>query len=90
MIQQTSHCFIILLASLTLSKNGAESYRAVAVLHGILTGRDSMQLITDRIQEVSADAFVDSFVYELTLDSNACGLCVSESVAGIKKRLKRI
>lgn len=32
--------------------NETKSYRAVVIIHGVLTGSDSMDLITNRIQEV--------------------------------------
>ncbi|XP_014212801.1 lysosomal thioesterase PPT2 homolog [Copidosoma floridanum] len=44
--------FVLLVTILLLSKNGAESYRAVAIIHGVLTGKDSMEIISRRIQEL--------------------------------------
>lgn len=43
--------FILLL--LSIFNNYVESYHAVVVIHGVLTGSDSMELISNRIQEVS-------------------------------------
>lgn len=43
--------FILLL--LNIFNNDVESYHAVVVIHGVLTGSDSMELISNRIQEVS-------------------------------------
>ncbi|XP_054011902.1 lysosomal thioesterase PPT2 homolog [Hylaeus anthracinus] len=37
---------------LTILINAVESYRAVVVIHGVLTGSDSMELISNRIQEM--------------------------------------
>ena len=54
-VRNKRRCFLALLTivfALVLSENGAESYRAVAVIHGVLTGSDSMDLISNRIQEV--------------------------------------
>lgn len=42
--------FFLLLVTIN---NAVESYRAVVVIHGVLTGSDSMELISNRIQEVS-------------------------------------
>ena len=42
--------FILLL---TLLYNDVGGYHAVVVIHGVLTGSDSMELISNRIQEVS-------------------------------------
>lgn len=36
-----------------LSYNEAKSYNAVVIIHGVLTGSDSMELIGNRIQEVA-------------------------------------
>lgn len=44
--------FIVILF-LSLLNNGVECYHAVVVIHGVLTGSDSMELISNRIQEVS-------------------------------------
>ncbi|XP_076644025.1 palmitoyl-protein thioesterase 2 [Halictus rubicundus] len=41
--------FILLLFAFT---NAAQSYRAVVVIHGVLTGSDSMELISNRIKEM--------------------------------------
>ncbi|CAK9812741.1 Lysosomal thioesterase PPT2 homolog [Anthophora plagiata] len=35
-----------------LFNNDVESYRAVVIIHGVLTGSDSMELISNRIQEM--------------------------------------
>lgn len=43
---------IYLLLVYLLSYNEAKSYRAVVIIHGVLTGSSSMELITNRIQEV--------------------------------------
>ncbi|XP_043794767.1 lysosomal thioesterase PPT2 homolog isoform X1 [Apis laboriosa] len=42
--------FILLL--LSIFNNDVESYHAVVVIHGVLTGSDSMELISNRIQEM--------------------------------------
>ncbi|PBC31234.1 lysosomal thioesterase PPT2 homolog isoform X1 [Apis cerana] len=42
--------FILLL--LNIFNNDVESYHAVVVIHGVLTGSDSMELISNRIQEM--------------------------------------
>ncbi|XP_006609650.1 lysosomal thioesterase PPT2 homolog isoform X2 [Apis dorsata] len=42
--------FILLL--LSIFNNNVESYHAVVVIHGVLTGSDSMELISNRIQEM--------------------------------------
>lgn len=44
-----------------LPSNVVESYRAVVVIHGILTGSDTMEVITNRIQEVWASFIYASF-----------------------------
>lgn len=36
--------------------NEARSYHAVVIIHGVLTGSDSMELISNRIQEVGGMA----------------------------------
>lgn len=46
------YIYLLLLISL-LSYNEAKSYHAVVIIHGVLTGSDSMELISNRIQEVS-------------------------------------
>ncbi|XP_017788933.1 PREDICTED: lysosomal thioesterase PPT2 homolog [Habropoda laboriosa] len=43
------NCFILLL---TLFNNDVESYRAVVVIHGVLTGSESMEVISNRIEEM--------------------------------------
>ena len=43
---------LILFTLLSASSSETKPYRALAVIHGVLTGSDSMQIITDRIQEV--------------------------------------
>ncbi|XP_003494659.1 palmitoyl-protein thioesterase 2 [Bombus vancouverensis nearcticus] len=43
--------FIVILF-LSLFNNGIECYHAVVVIHGVLTGSDSMELISNRIQEM--------------------------------------
>ncbi|XP_003400099.1 lysosomal thioesterase PPT2 homolog [Bombus affinis] len=43
--------FIVILF-LSLLNNGVECYHAVVVIHGVLTGSDSMELISNRIQEM--------------------------------------
>lgn len=45
--------FNIFLLAIILCYNGAKSYHAVVVIHGVLTGSDSMDLISNRIEEVS-------------------------------------
>lgn len=45
--------FNIFTLLLTLLNNDVEGYHAVVVIHGVLTGSDSMELISNRIQEVS-------------------------------------
>ncbi|XP_076679465.1 palmitoyl-protein thioesterase 2 [Andrena cerasifolii] len=47
--------FLLLLVTLN---NAVESYRAVVVIHGVLTGSDSMELISNRIQEMHPDTQV--------------------------------
>ncbi|OXU25597.1 hypothetical protein TSAR_006617 [Trichomalopsis sarcophagae] len=47
-----SFFFLALFAIAILPNNTVESYRAVAVIHGVLTGSSSMELITNRIQEM--------------------------------------
>ena len=47
--------FFLLLVTLN---NAVESYRAVVVIHGVLTGSDSMELISNRIQEMHPDTEV--------------------------------
>ncbi|KAF7392499.1 hypothetical protein HZH68_009247 [Vespula germanica] len=44
--------FNIFLSTLILCGNGAKSYHAVVVIHGVLTGSDSMELISNRIEEM--------------------------------------
>lgn len=36
-----------------LSRYQAKTYHAVVIIHGVLTGSDSMETISNRIQEVS-------------------------------------
>lgn len=43
---------IYLFSIYLLSYNEAKSYRAVVIIHGVLTGSESMDVITNRIQEV--------------------------------------
>ena len=47
--------FFLLLVTIN---NAVESYRAVVVIHGVLTGSDSMELISNRIQEMHPDTEV--------------------------------
>ncbi|KAJ8687302.1 hypothetical protein QAD02_023096 [Eretmocerus hayati] len=47
-----SFIFILLYSTFYLTKNCVESYRAIALIHGVLTGPDSMKTIIDRIQEL--------------------------------------
>jgi len=42
----------LFLVYLLLLYNEAKSYHAVVIIHGVLTGSDSMELISNRIQEV--------------------------------------
>lgn len=42
-------CFLLIYL---LLHNEAKSYHAVVIIHGVLTGSDSMELISNRIQEV--------------------------------------
>ena len=49
--------FYLVLLLFTLN-NAVESYRAVVVIHGVLTGSDSMELISNRIQEMHPDTEV--------------------------------
>lgn len=51
----TLHFIIVYLCLLlfTALSNAVKSYRAVIVIHGVLTGSDSMELISNRIEEVS-------------------------------------
>ncbi|KOX69241.1 Lysosomal thioesterase PPT2 like protein [Melipona quadrifasciata] len=44
--------FNIFIFLLTLLNNDVNSYHAVVVIHGVLTGSDSMELISNRIQEM--------------------------------------
>ncbi|CAB0040176.1 unnamed protein product [Trichogramma brassicae] len=46
-----SYIFLLLIEFLLLPKNEVASYRAVAIIHGVLTGSDSMDEISQRIQE---------------------------------------
>ncbi|CAL7950492.1 unnamed protein product [Xylocopa violacea] len=50
--------FNFLLLLLTIFNYVVESYRAVVVIHGVLTGSDSMELISNRIQEMHPDTQV--------------------------------
>lgn len=43
---------ISFLCTIIFFVNGAKSYRAVVIIHGLLTGSDSMELISNRIQEL--------------------------------------
>ena len=58
MSKQIKTFFYLVLFALVSAPNSAvkpkvKPYRAVALIHGVLTGSESLQLITDRIQEVS-------------------------------------
>ncbi|XP_033232191.1 lysosomal thioesterase PPT2 homolog [Belonocnema kinseyi] len=44
--------FVTISAPNSAEKPQTKPYRAVAVIHGVLTGYESMQIITDRIQEL--------------------------------------
>ncbi|XP_003704313.1 palmitoyl-protein thioesterase 2 [Megachile rotundata] len=50
MILQNYNFFLVSL--LTVINNVVESYRAVVLIHGVLTGSDSMELISNRIQQM--------------------------------------
>lgn len=52
MVLQNYKSFSFLVLLLTVLNNVAESYRAVVVIHGILTGSTSMELISDRIRQM--------------------------------------
>lgn len=49
---------IILLLSL-VNFHGASGYYPVVIIHGVLTGSDSMELITNRIKEVGYHLLID-------------------------------
>lgn len=53
MTNTNSVIYIYLFLISLLSYNEAKSYHAVVLVHGVLTGSDSMELISNRIQEVS-------------------------------------
>ncbi|XP_015610148.1 lysosomal thioesterase PPT2 homolog [Cephus cinctus] len=44
--------FFIFIASLCINSNQAKNYHAVVLIHGVLTGSTSMDLISNRIQEM--------------------------------------
>lgn len=44
------HIYLFLVS--LLSCHQAKSYHAVVIIHGVLTGSDSMETISNRIQEV--------------------------------------
>ncbi|XP_033333522.1 palmitoyl-protein thioesterase 2 [Megalopta genalis] len=54
MAMATSSCRMLtfFLLFLTVFINAAQSYRAVIIIHGVLTGSDSMEVISDRIKEM--------------------------------------
>lgn len=52
MASATCRGFNIFILLLTLLNNDVDGYHAVVVIHGVLTGSDSMELISNRIQEV--------------------------------------
>ncbi|XP_032691606.1 lysosomal thioesterase PPT2 homolog isoform X2 [Odontomachus brunneus] len=58
MTSQRSVICIYLLLVYLLSYNEAKSYRAVVIIHGVLTGSSSMELITNRIQEMHPGTLV--------------------------------
>ncbi|XP_058794037.1 lysosomal thioesterase PPT2 homolog [Phymastichus coffea] len=43
---------IVLLTLAVLPEHGAQAYRPVALIHGVLTGSDSMEMISNRIQDM--------------------------------------
>ncbi|XP_012270211.1 lysosomal thioesterase PPT2 homolog [Orussus abietinus] len=47
--------FLIILTILSITCDVVTTYRAVVVIHGILTGGSSMELISDRIQKMHPD-----------------------------------
>lgn len=48
------NCFLFVFAVLLVVPNNAtDNYRAVVLIHGVLTGSESMELISDRIKEVN-------------------------------------
>ncbi|XP_014486305.1 PREDICTED: lysosomal thioesterase PPT2 homolog [Dinoponera quadriceps] len=58
MMGRRSVFYIHLLLVYLLFYSEAKSYRAVVVIHGVLTGSDSMNLIMDRIQEMHPGTLV--------------------------------
>lgn len=50
MTKSVIHVYLFLIYLLLY--NEAKSYHAVVIIHGVLTGSDSMELISNRIQEV--------------------------------------
>ncbi|KAF3425518.1 hypothetical protein E2986_05652 [Frieseomelitta varia] len=53
----TCRGFNIFILLLTLLNNDVDGYHAVVVIHGVLTGSDSMELISNRIQEVRTQVY---------------------------------
>lgn len=53
-MNRTSVIHIYFFLVYLLSYNEAKSNRAVVIIHGVLTGSDSMELISNRIQKVKA------------------------------------
>lgn len=52
MTNTNSVTYIYLFLISLLSYNEAKSYHPVVIIHGVLTGSDSMEVISNRIQEV--------------------------------------
>lgn len=48
---------ILLFFLLSVFEATVDSYHAVVLIHGILTGSDSMELISNRIEEVSSQTW---------------------------------
>lgn len=49
---------VLLIFVLVFVTTFVESYKAVVILHGIMTGADSMKIIEDRIKEVGSAALI--------------------------------
>jgi len=71
MVNRNSVIYIYLFLVYLLLYNEAKSYRAVVVIHGVLTGSDSMEIISKRIQEVGAMKLVTAKQSLWSLSSRA-------------------
>lgn len=63
---------IYLFLSYLLFYNEAKSYHAVVIIHGVLTGSESMELISNRIQEVGRMALVTMEQKDLLTSQHYC------------------